>query len=152
MSAFDREILMRNLPEDIKPLVDQVSANVTDAVQRVVSEFKTQAGKIADEMEMGRFPAELQARLGEISAAHAAEFEQLRNSTSEVAALAADLRKLEEDFDPKQLQRLTAELATRTTALQRRLEEFREKTKALGEKSGKLAASAAFRLFTGGVA
>src|SRR6185369_17152354 len=113
MSAFDPEIMMRNLPEDIKPLVDQVSANVNDAVQKVVGEFKTQAGKIAEDFEAGRFPAELQASLEKISAAHAADLDNLRASIAEVAALANDLRKFNQDISPNRLSEIARDLTSK---------------------------------------
>lgn len=148
------EIMLRHLPEDVHATVEQVSANVSQSLDKLFGEFKNNIDKKAAEFEKGILPAELEQQLAEIADRYAQEM--TNGFKTDFASLNTALAKAQASSaavaaTAPQVQADVAALAASVTALQKKLDEMHAKMKAFGGTSARLVIGGAVKYVTGGL-
>lgn len=148
------EIMLRHLPADIHATVEQVSNNVSQSLDKLFTEFKSNLDKKADEFAKGALPPELEKELNGIADTYAKELADgfkteftdlqtaLAKAQTEAAKAAALAPAVKKEVD---------DLAASVTALQKKLDDMHAKMKAFGGKSAKLIVGSAVKYVTGGL-
>lgn len=155
VAVHNPEIMLRHLPADIHATVEQVSANVSQSLDRLFTEFKASIDQKAEEFSKGILPADLAAELDGVAETYAKELST--GFKTEFASLNAAIAQAKTEADAAAqtapgVQAKVAALAASATALQTKLDDLHGKLKAFGGTSAKLIVGSAVKYVTGGLA
>ena len=150
MSAFDPEILKRNLPEDIHEVVNQVTANVNVAVGEIIKNYENNLNRYVKQIEDKDYPADLKRELDKVEAGIRSEFSALDGQFGALQKSLEDAKKKAEASQNLEFKNAVDSFQKSAQALQTKLEETRNNIVKLGEKTGAAVATTAHRMLTGG--
>jgi chromosome segregation ATPase len=150
---IDPEILVRNLPEDIHATINQVSANVTVAVNQVVAQFKTSLDKELQNLQAGNYPAELKQQIASVEQSYAEttaaldkEIAALKKVADDAAAAAKTAGASAAALVP-QIQAMQQS----ADALAKKMNDLRSQVQNLGGKTASAMATLAYKSLSGGI-
>ncbi|HVS52883.1 MAG TPA: hypothetical protein VHD62_11065 [Opitutaceae bacterium] len=150
---IDPEILARNLPEDIHATINQVSANVTVAVNEVVAQFKTALDKELQNLQAGNYSAALQQQIAQVEKSYAdsaaamdKEIAALKKAADDAAAAAKTAGASAAALVPQ-----VESMQKSADALAKKMNDLRTEVQNLGSKTAGAMATLAYKTLTGGI-
>lgn len=154
LSARHPEIMLRHLPPDVHATVEQVSANVSQSLDKLFGEFKDNIDAKAAEFANGILPADLEKQLDGIAEDYAKEL--AAGFTTEFGNLQAALTKAKKSASDAgvaaaAVQQDVAALSESVAALEKKLGDMHAKLKAFGGKSARVIVGGAVKYVTGGL-
>jgi hypothetical protein len=149
LAPLDPEILKDQLPADIQGIVDQMTANVNQAVSDLVKRFRDNADEVAARFGKADFSGEMKAtidsEIGKLNVALSGVQTTVANLNANATSLAAAASKL----SPAALTAEIATLMTANAAATKALTDFQNHVNTLAGNLGGAIASSAVKLISG---
>ena len=149
LAPLDPEILKENLPEDIQGIVDQMTANVNQAVSDLVQRFRDNANQVATQFQNGNFDSDLKAAIDTQVSGLTTSFAATQKAIGDVSSATSALATAAKALLPGTLTAEIAALVTATSAASTTLTNLQNDVNTVGTKLGGAIASSAVKLISG---
>ena len=143
------DIVKRNVDTETADIIDKVRGDVDSAVNGVIGGYQAAIEKRISDFNKGNYDSGLKEAEEKVAAQLTADMKTLNDSISEVKKLAETAKGFADKADGANLTKAATDLETKTTELQKVLDEYQKKVENFGSTAGKYITSSVAKAIFG---